>query len=295
MRPPASGDHFPTWQNCGFYTEPIRDETAVHSLEHGAIWIAYDPNVDAATRDTIAATVDLDGHVLAAPYPGLKHPIVLTAWQRQLAVMSMDRSGGHRVLRSSTRSSVRDGAGGRCVVRECNRCCAGGSRSWVCRCRSVLHEQLSEGTLTSIGEEPDEVVVEYAVRGDAAVAVPRVRSFNAVEVGEASTCLGMITAIGAMSHGLARGSIIASAGRWRPGRSRRRRPTFERRRRCRVPAAVLRANTKPLVVAYAPSSVSCPDTRQGAPLKVQPSPRPAAMVSPRAGRWITRRPDRGRR
>ncbi|NDH75568.1 MAG: DUF3105 domain-containing protein, partial [Actinobacteria bacterium] len=43
MRPPASGDHFPTWQNCGFYTEPIRDETAVHSLEHGAIWIAYDP------------------------------------------------------------------------------------------------------------------------------------------------------------------------------------------------------------------------------------------------------------
>ena len=58
-RPPASGDHFPTWQNCGFYTEPIRDETAVHSLEHGAIWIAYDPDVDAATRDTIAATVDL--------------------------------------------------------------------------------------------------------------------------------------------------------------------------------------------------------------------------------------------
>ena len=40
----------------------------------------------------------------------------------------------------------RDGAGGRCVVRECNRCCAGGSRPWVCRCRSVLHEQLSEGT-----------------------------------------------------------------------------------------------------------------------------------------------------
>ena len=79
--------------------------------------------------------------------------------------------------------------------------------------------------------------MEHAVRGDAAVAVPRVRSFNAVEAGEASTCLGMITAIGAMSHGLARGSIIASAGRWRPGRSRRRRPTFERRRRCRVPAS----------------------------------------------------------
>ena len=126
MRPPASGDHFPTWQNCGFYTEPIRDETAVHSLEHGAIWIAYDPNVDAATRDTIAATVDLDGHVLAAPYPGLKHPIVLTAWQRQLAVMSMP-------IRRSPSSSIVNSV-------ECPR----RRRRPVCRARmqSVLRRRI---------------------------------------------------------------------------------------------------------------------------------------------------------
>ena len=84
--PPTSGSHFPAWQNCGFYTEPIRDETAVHAMEHGAIWIAYDPDLDPSEVDAISALVSTDGHYLAAPYPGLQNPIVLSAWQRQVAV-----------------------------------------------------------------------------------------------------------------------------------------------------------------------------------------------------------------
>ena len=43
--PPAGGPHDPVWQNCGFYTEPVRDENAVHSLEHGAVWITYLPSL----------------------------------------------------------------------------------------------------------------------------------------------------------------------------------------------------------------------------------------------------------
>ena len=84
--PPTSGSHFPTWQNCGFYTEPIRDETAVHSLEHGAIWIAYDPELDPVLVDEISTVVALDDHYIASPYPGLQNPIVVSAWQRQLAL-----------------------------------------------------------------------------------------------------------------------------------------------------------------------------------------------------------------
>ena len=39
--PPVGGPHFSTWQNCGFYAEAVRNEHAVHSLEHGAVWISY--------------------------------------------------------------------------------------------------------------------------------------------------------------------------------------------------------------------------------------------------------------
>ena len=37
--PPAGGEHNDVWQNEGFYEEPVRDENAVHTLEHGAVWI----------------------------------------------------------------------------------------------------------------------------------------------------------------------------------------------------------------------------------------------------------------
>lgn len=35
--PPAGGDHATAWQNCGYYDQPVADENAVHSLEHGAV------------------------------------------------------------------------------------------------------------------------------------------------------------------------------------------------------------------------------------------------------------------
>ena len=41
--PPVGGPHNPIWQNCGFYSKPVRNEHAVHSMEHGAVWITYSP------------------------------------------------------------------------------------------------------------------------------------------------------------------------------------------------------------------------------------------------------------
>lgn len=88
--PPAGGRHHPTWQNCGVYTQPVPNENAVHSLEHGVIWITYRPDLDAAELQTLQDLTRQSGYRLLSPYPGLPSPIVLSAWGYQLQVESAD-------------------------------------------------------------------------------------------------------------------------------------------------------------------------------------------------------------
>jgi hypothetical protein len=88
--PPAGGDHNPAWQNCGFYTEALVPELVVHSLEHGAVWITYQPDADDETLAAIRALADRHDYVVASPYPNDAAPIVLTAWGRHAEVESAD-------------------------------------------------------------------------------------------------------------------------------------------------------------------------------------------------------------
>jgi putative peptide zinc metalloprotease protein len=86
--PPVGGDHAPIWQNCGFYEEPVADENAVHSLEHGAVWIAYQPDLSREQVDSLRELVDSQSHLLVSPYPNLPAPVVASAWGRQLQLNS---------------------------------------------------------------------------------------------------------------------------------------------------------------------------------------------------------------
>ena len=56
----------------------------VHDLEHGAIWIAYDPELDQAQLDVLRRLVVDQPKVTATPYEGLDSPLVVSAWARQL-------------------------------------------------------------------------------------------------------------------------------------------------------------------------------------------------------------------
>jgi hypothetical protein len=88
--PPVGGDHDPTWQNCGVYRQPVRDENAVHSLEHGAVWITYDPALPHDQVATLEKLAKNQAYVLVSPYPGLGSNVVATAWGYQLKVESAD-------------------------------------------------------------------------------------------------------------------------------------------------------------------------------------------------------------
>ena len=88
--PPVGGPHDPVWQNCGFYSKPVRNENAVHSLEHGAVWITYRPDLPGGQVETLRDLAHRQTYILVSPYPGLPSPVVASAWGKQLKLDSAD-------------------------------------------------------------------------------------------------------------------------------------------------------------------------------------------------------------
>ena len=85
--PPFGGAHDGYWAACNgvVYPQAVRTENLVHSLEHGAIWIAYNPDqVSGAALDTLKAKVDGERYTVMSPYPGLDTPVSLQSWGHQL-------------------------------------------------------------------------------------------------------------------------------------------------------------------------------------------------------------------
>jgi hypothetical protein len=93
--PPVGGPHSATPLTCGIYTDQVPNENAVHSLEHGAVWITHLPDLDDDELQRLHETVLQRGpqdrsHLLLSPYDGQPEPIMVTAWGRQLILDSAD-------------------------------------------------------------------------------------------------------------------------------------------------------------------------------------------------------------
>jgi hypothetical protein len=88
--PPVGGPHNSIPQTCQVYTAAIANEHAVHSLEHGAVWVTYRPDLPAGEIKALAGLVQGDPYRMLSPYPGQKAPISLQAWARQVTVSKPD-------------------------------------------------------------------------------------------------------------------------------------------------------------------------------------------------------------
>ena len=99
VTPPVGGQHNATWMNCGVYSKPVPNERAVHNLEHGAVWITYQPSLPQSEINALRAFVQQQTVISPAgspasrymdltPYPGLPSPIVITSWGFQLRLTS---------------------------------------------------------------------------------------------------------------------------------------------------------------------------------------------------------------
>lgn len=87
--PPAGGKHNPIWLNCATYSKAVPNENAVHSLEHGAVWVTYRPNLPAKQVATLEAAMP-PTYAILSPFEKLKAPVVASAWGKQLALKSAD-------------------------------------------------------------------------------------------------------------------------------------------------------------------------------------------------------------
>ncbi|MGP4051085.1 DUF3105 domain-containing protein [Streptomyces sp. 2A115] len=90
MEPPVGGDHNQAWMNCNgdVYTEAINNVNAVHSLEHGAVWVTYNSKASDADVKALADKVKKTPYTLMSPVEDQKDPIMLSAWGKQRTVTS---------------------------------------------------------------------------------------------------------------------------------------------------------------------------------------------------------------
>ncbi|MFI1334105.1 DUF3105 domain-containing protein [Streptomyces sp. NPDC020845] len=92
MSPPVGGNHNQVWQNCNgdVYDKPIANENAVHSLEHGSVWVTYTDKAAAKDITALEKRVKATPYSLMSPYQNQDGPILLNAWGTQLKVDSAD-------------------------------------------------------------------------------------------------------------------------------------------------------------------------------------------------------------
>jgi hypothetical protein len=114
--PPVGGIHNPIWMNCmgDVYDAQIPSEHAVHSLEHGAVWVTYNPDkLSQAQVGQLAEKVKSNDYMLMSPYPGLDKPVSLQAWGYQLKLDSVTDSRIDQFIRAG-RNKVGPESGAAC-------------------------------------------------------------------------------------------------------------------------------------------------------------------------------------
>jgi hypothetical protein len=90
VTPPVGGPHNAVWQTCGVYNQPLINEHAVHSLEHGAVWITYQPDLPQDEVTLLQSITVQTDHRLLSPFPGIDSPVIVSAWGYQLKLDSAE-------------------------------------------------------------------------------------------------------------------------------------------------------------------------------------------------------------
>jgi hypothetical protein len=117
INPPAGGPHNERWQECSgvVYDDRIPTEHALHSLEHGAVWVTYDPAVlSDSDVDRLARNVNNTNYTLMSQFDGQDAPISLQAWGYQLKLESAGDPRIQEFIRALRVNASLEGPAARC-------------------------------------------------------------------------------------------------------------------------------------------------------------------------------------
>jgi hypothetical protein len=91
--PPTRGPHFSVPQSTGVYEQPVPDGNAIHSLEHGIVWISYNPSL--ITSDVIAKLEALGrsygADTIVSPRAANVNAIDIVSWGQILKLDAFDK------------------------------------------------------------------------------------------------------------------------------------------------------------------------------------------------------------
>ncbi len=91
--PPTSGWHYAQDTDWGVYQQELKDENVVHSLEHGGIWISYQPSIDNDAKEKLETIGKrYPGSVIVSPRSANDSPIALASWGRLEKLSSFDET-----------------------------------------------------------------------------------------------------------------------------------------------------------------------------------------------------------
>ncbi|WP_031108191.1 DUF3105 domain-containing protein [Streptomyces sp. NRRL S-146] len=90
MSPGVGGDHNQVWMNCNgdVYDKEVDETSAVHALEHGAVWVTYSDKAADNDISTLKDKVKKTPYTLMSPYAEQSSPLTFSAWGKQLGVKS---------------------------------------------------------------------------------------------------------------------------------------------------------------------------------------------------------------
>jgi hypothetical protein len=113
--PPVGGAHSAVWQNCGWYDTTVKNENAVHSMEHAAAWITYSPDLTSDQKAKLKSELAGRTYVVASQYPGLPAPVVASAWGAQVQLTGVDDPRLSQFLTAYANSPKPPEPGGECT------------------------------------------------------------------------------------------------------------------------------------------------------------------------------------